>query len=128
MFAASLLFTINKLCRDKDVETVAFMHNGCHSVFKRENILLSEAAWVSMENTEPRPMSGVERAGLCDLTPVPSLYVVLLRAERRRVFTGGGGGGVGRCWSKRTSNTASLSTGKASHAVITVMQTEQTAD
>lgn len=90
---------------------------------------MSEAAWVSMENPEPRPMSGVERAGLYDLTPAPSLYIVVfLRAERRRVFTGGGGGGVGRCWSKRTSNTASLSPGKASRAVITIMQTEETED
>lgn len=76
MFTAALLLTVSKVCTDEDMKTVVFMHNGCYSDFKRGEILLSEIAWINMDDMVPSQMTGTGRWELHDLSHVPSLLNV----------------------------------------------------
>lgn len=47
---------------------VVLMDNGCYSDFKRGEILLSEIAWINMNDMVPSQMTGTGRRELHDLS------------------------------------------------------------
>lgn len=86
---------------------MAFKHNGYYSDFKQGNYPIVRSSTGKPGEQGPSPISGIERAGLFDLSSV-----AFLRAERGMVFTGGGRRGGGEMLVEVYKQHCMLSTGE----------------